>query len=42
MARFAVVELPNATPAPSTPMILFGQVAGRLQSKPEPSVIYRS
>ena len=33
MARFAVVELPNATPAPSTPMILLREVAGRLQSK---------
>ena len=33
MARFAVVELPNATPAPSTPMILLREVAGRLQAK---------
>ena len=33
MARFAVVELPNETPAPSTPMILLREVAGRLQSK---------
>ena len=33
MARFAVVELPNATPAPSPPMILLREVAGRLQSK---------
>jgi transposase len=33
MARFAVVELPNATPAPSSPMILLREVAGRLQSK---------
>ena len=33
MARFAVVELPDATPAPSTPMILLREVAGRLQSK---------
>ena len=33
MARFAVVELPNATPASSTPMILLREVAGRLQSK---------
>src|SRR6516165_10863113 len=33
MARFAVVELPNATPAPSPPMILLREVAGRLQAK---------
>ena len=33
MVRFAVIELPNATPAPSTPMILLREVAGRLQSK---------
>ena len=33
MARFAVVELPDATPAPSTPMVLLREVAGRLQSK---------
>ena len=33
MARFAVVELPDATPASSTPMILLREVAGRLQSK---------
>ena len=33
MARFAVVELPDATPAPSTPMILLREVAARLQSK---------
>src|SRR5271157_989476 len=33
MARFAVVEQPNETPAPSTPMILLREVAGRLQSK---------
>ena len=33
MARFAVVELPDATPAPSPPMILLREVAGRLQSK---------
>jgi transposase len=33
MARFAVVERPNATPAPSPPMILLREVAGRLQSK---------
>ena len=31
MARFAVIGLPNATPAPSTPMILLREVAGRLQ-----------
>jgi transposase len=33
MARFAVVELPDATPAPSPPMTLLCEVAGRLQSK---------
>jgi len=33
MARFAVVELPDATPAPSPPMILLREVAGRLQAK---------
>ncbi len=33
MARFAVIELPDATPAPSPPMILLREVAGRLQSK---------
>ena len=33
MARFAVVEQPDATPAPSAPMILLREVAGRLQSK---------
>ena len=33
MARFAVVELPAATPAPSAPMILLREVAARLQSK---------
>jgi transposase len=33
MARFAVVELPDATPAPSAPMILLREVAARLQSK---------
>jgi transposase len=33
MARFAVVELPDATPAPSAPMTLLCEVAGRLQSK---------
>jgi transposase len=33
MARFAIVEQPDATPAPSAPMILLREVAGRLQSK---------
>ena len=33
MARFAVVELPDATPAPSAPMILLREVGSRLQSK---------
>jgi transposase len=33
MARFAVVELPDATPAPSAPMVLLREVAGRLQAK---------
>ena len=33
MARFAVVEQPDATPAPSAPMILLREVAGRLQAK---------
>src|SRR5271157_1724149 len=33
MARFAVVELPDATPAPSDPMILLREVAGRLQAQ---------
>ncbi|HWT80601.1 MAG TPA: transposase, partial [Candidatus Methylomirabilis sp.] len=33
MARFAIVELPDATPAPSTSMILLREVAARLQSK---------
>jgi transposase len=33
MARFAVVELPVATPAPSQPMLLVREVASRLQSK---------
>jgi transposase len=33
MARFAVVELPDATAAPSAPMILLREVAARLQSK---------
>jgi transposase len=33
MARFAVVELPDATPAPSAPMILLREVVARLQSQ---------
>ena len=33
MARFAVVEQPDATPAPSGPMILLREVAGRLQAQ---------
>jgi transposase len=33
MARFAVVEQPDATPAPSLPMVLLREVAGRLQAK---------
>src|SRR5207244_2287845 len=33
MARFAVVEQPDATPAPSAPMVLLREVAGRLQAK---------
>jgi len=33
MARFAVVELPDATPAPSMPMVVLREVAARLQSK---------
>src|SRR6266436_1443332 len=33
MARFAIVEQPKATPAPSAPMILLHEVAGRLQAK---------
>jgi len=33
MARFAVVEQPDATPAPSQPMILLREVAGRLQAQ---------
>jgi transposase len=33
MARFAVVELPAATPSPSTPMVLLREVAGRLQAQ---------
>jgi transposase len=33
MARFAVVEQPDATPAPSAEMILLREVAGRLQAQ---------
>jgi transposase len=33
MARFAVVEQPDATPAPSEPMLLLREVAGRLQAQ---------
>src|SRR5262249_19555145 len=33
MARFAVVELPAATPSPSTPMALLREVASRLQAQ---------
>src|SRR5258708_27196247 len=33
MARFAVVELPPATPSPSAPMVLLREIAGRLQSQ---------
>jgi transposase len=33
MARFAVVEQPDATPAPSTPMIVLKEVVGRLQAQ---------
>ena len=33
MARFAVVEQPDATPAPSAPMIVLREVAGRLQAQ---------
>ena len=33
MARFAVVEQPAATPAPSAPMIALHEVAGRLQAR---------
>jgi hypothetical protein len=33
MARFAVVEQPDATPAPSVPMALLREVAGRLQAQ---------
>jgi hypothetical protein len=33
MARFAVVEQPDATPAPSAPLVLLREVAGRLQAQ---------
>jgi transposase len=33
MARFAVVELPAATPPPSEPMLVLHEVAGRLQAR---------
>jgi hypothetical protein len=33
MARFAVVEQPSATPAPTLPMIALHEVAGRLQAR---------
>jgi transposase len=33
MARFAVVERPNATPAPSAPVVLLREVCGRLQAQ---------
>src|SRR5271169_6736216 len=33
MARFAIVEQPPATPAPSAPMIALHEVAGRLQAR---------
>jgi transposase len=33
MARFAVVELPAATPSPTAPMVLLREVAGRLQAQ---------
>jgi transposase len=33
MARFAIVEQPAATPAPTTPMIVLHEVAGRLQAQ---------
>src|SRR5262245_4988532 len=33
MARFAVVEQPDATPAPLVPMVLLRDVAGRLQAQ---------
>jgi len=32
MARFAIVEQPHATPAPSPPMVLLREVASRLQA----------
>jgi transposase len=33
MARFAVVELPKATPAPSIPLVLLREACGRLQTQ---------
>jgi len=33
MARFAVVEQPDATPAPTAPLIVLHEVAGRLQAR---------
>jgi transposase len=33
MARFALVEQPQATPAPSAPMVLLREVASRLQAR---------
>src|SRR3954464_12264198 len=33
MARFAVVEQPDATPSPSAPMVVLREVAGRLQAQ---------
>jgi transposase len=33
MARFAVVELPQATPAVAAPMVLLREIAGRLQAQ---------
>src|SRR5262249_18880850 len=33
MARFAVVERPDATPAPSAPMVVLREIAGRLQAQ---------
>jgi transposase len=33
MARFAIVEQPDATLSPSTPMVLLREVAGRLQAQ---------
>jgi transposase len=33
MARFAVVEQPDATPSPSAPMVLLREVSGRLQAQ---------